>query len=91
MHRLVQSHLHGDGLAQAVLPLADEHVYDVEQLYDADLWERQYGVGRDPRCGNCMMHCGFESATIFQAVSTPKDWVTLIKSGAAHKGGITAA
>jgi hypothetical protein len=38
-----------------------------------------------------MMHCGFESATIFTAVQTPKDWATLIKSGAAHKGGITAA
>ena len=71
--------------------LADEHVDHVEELYDPKLWEEQYGVGRDPRCANCMMHCGFESATVFQAVTTPKDWVTLIKSGAAHKGGITAA
>jgi hypothetical protein len=38
-----------------------------------------------------MMHCGFESATIFSAVSSPKDWVTLIKSGAVSKSGITAA
>ena len=78
------------GWRKPCYPLADEHVDDVQQLYKDDLWER-YGVGKDPRCANCMMHCGFESATIFQAVSTPKDWVTLIKSGAAHKGGITAA
>ena len=78
------------GWRKPCYPLADEHVADVNQLYDDGLWER-YGVGKDPRCANCMMHCGFESATIFQAVSTPKDWVTLIKSGAAHKGGITAA
>ena len=45
-------------------PLADEHVVDVNQLYKDELWER-YGVGKDPRCANCMMHCGFESATIF--------------------------
>jgi hopanoid biosynthesis associated radical SAM protein HpnH len=79
------------GWRKPCYPLADQHVNDVNELYDKKLWEEQYGVGRDPRCANCMMHCGFESATIFQAVSTPKDWVTLIKSGAAHKGGITAA
>ena len=77
------------GWRKPCYPLADEHVTDVNQLFQDELWER-YGVGKDPRCANCMMHCGFESATIFQAVSTPKDWVTLVKSGAAHKGGITA-
>jgi hopanoid biosynthesis associated radical SAM protein HpnH len=79
------------GWRKPCYPLADEHVDNVEELYEPELWEERYGVGRDPRCANCMMHCGFESATIFQAVATPGDWVTLIKSGAAHKGGITAA
>ena len=76
------------GWRKPCYPLADEHVQDVNELYDGKLWER-YGVGKDPRCANCMMHCGFESATIFQAVSTPKDWATLIRSGAARKGGIS--
>ena len=78
------------GWRKPCYPLADEHTQNVNELYKDELWER-YGVGKDPRCANCMMHCGFESATIFQAVSTPKDWVTLIKSGAAGKSGITAA
>ena len=78
------------GWRKPCYPLADEHVQDVDELYDANLWQK-YGVGNDPRCANCMMHCGFESATIFKAISTPKDWATLIKSGAARKGGITAA
>ena len=78
------------GWRKPCYPLADEHTEDVNELYEDALWER-YGVGKDPRCANCMMHCGFESATIFQAVTTPKDWVTLIKSGAAGKSGITAA
>ena len=78
------------GWRKPCYPLADEHTEHIAELYDEQLWER-YGVGKDPRCANCMMHCGFESATIFQAVSTPKDWVTLIKSGAAHKSGFTAA
>ncbi len=78
------------GWRKPCYPLADDHVTDVAALYEAELWEN-YGVGKDPRCANCMLHCGFESATIFQALATPRDWVTLIKSGAAHKGGITAA
>ena len=78
------------GWRKPCYPLADEHVQNVDELYEADLWQK-YGVGNDPRCANCMMHCGFESATIFKAISTPKDWATLIKSGAARKGGITAA
>ena len=78
------------GWRKPCYPLADEHTENVSELFDEKLWER-YGVGKDPRCANCMMHCGFESATIFQAVSTPKDWVTLIKSGAASKSGFTAA
>ncbi len=78
------------GWRKPCYPLADDHVQDVKELYQDEVWDR-YGVGKDPRCANCMMHCGFESATIFQAVSTPKDWVTLIKSGAAGKSGITAA
>ena len=77
------------GWRKPCYPLADEHVQDVDELYEADLWQK-YGVGNDPRCANCMMHCGFESATIFKAISTPKDWATLIKSGAARNGGITA-
>ncbi|MCH7713024.1 MAG: adenosyl-hopene transferase HpnH, partial [Chloroflexi bacterium] len=78
------------GWRKPCYPLADEHVDNVDELYKDEVWER-YGVGKDPRCANCMMHCGFESATIFQAISTPKDWATLIKSGAAGKGGLTAA
>ena len=78
------------GWRKPCYPLADEHVEHVDELFDESLWEN-YGVGKDPRCANCMMHCGFESATIFTAVQTPRDWATLIKSGAAHKGGITAA
>ena len=78
------------GWRQPCYPLADAHIPNVDGLFADRLWDN-YGVGKDPRCANCMMHCGFESATIFQAVTAPKDWITLLKSGAAHKGGITAA
>jgi hypothetical protein len=62
----------------------------VDELFEESLWDK-YGVGKDPRCASCMMHCGFESATIFKAVSSPRDWVTLIKAGSISKSGITAS
>ena len=43
-----------------------------------------YGFGRDPRCTNCMMHCGYESATILEAISHPRgrDLLKLAAAGA---------
>lgn len=78
------------GWRKPCYPLADEHIEKIDDIFEESLWEK-YGVGKDPRCAGCMMHCGFESASIFEAISTPKDWVTLIKSGAISKGGITAS
>ena len=81
------------GWRKPCYPLADEHVPQVDELFDEKLWER-YGVGKDPRCANCMMHCGFESATIFQAVSTPKGLgnVNQVRRcrQSGHHGGVTA-
>ncbi len=33
-------------------------------------WDR-YGVGRDPRCDNCMAHCGFEGTAVGDALAHP--------------------
>ena len=78
------------GWREPCYPLADRHTENLDDLYEDSVWER-YGVGKDSRCANCMMHCGFESATVFNAISSPRDWITLVKSGAAFKGGVTAA
>jgi hopanoid biosynthesis associated radical SAM protein HpnH len=43
---------------------ADEgYVRTYRELIDGTDWER-YGVGRDPRCDNCMAHCGFEGTAV---------------------------
>ena len=60
------------GWRKPCYPLADEHTSQLDDLYEPELWEEKYGVGRDPRCSNCMMHCGFESATIFNAIGKPR-------------------
>jgi hopanoid biosynthesis associated radical SAM protein HpnH len=58
--------------------LADEHTSNLDELFDAGLWDK-YGIGKDARCANCMMHCGFEPSSIFEALGRPADWFTLIR------------
>ena len=69
--------------------IGDRHASRFSDLMRDDLWER-YGVGKDPRCANCMMHCGFESASIFGAASNPKDALAMLKSGAVRGSGVGA-
>ena len=69
--------------------LADRHTQNVDDLFSEDLWER-YGVGKDPRCANCMMHCGFESASIFSAIKNPPEALKMIKDGALKNAGMGA-
>lgn len=69
--------------------LADRHTQKVSDLYDDKVWAK-YGVGQDPRCANCMMHCGFESASIFSAINNPVAALKMVKGGAVQNSGIGA-
>ncbi len=40
-----------------------------ELLRDTD-WET-YGVGRNPKCGSCMVHCGFEPTAVMESLRNP--------------------
>jgi hopanoid biosynthesis associated radical SAM protein HpnH len=51
--------------------LSDEgYAPTYQSLIDDTEWER-YGVGRNPRCDNCMAHCGFEGTAVNDAFSHP--------------------
>ncbi|MSO20491.1 MAG: adenosyl-hopene transferase HpnH [Acidobacteria bacterium] len=39
--------------------MTDAHHETYQQLIDNTPWEK-YGYGKDPRCENCMVHCGYE-------------------------------
>jgi hopanoid biosynthesis associated radical SAM protein HpnH len=67
--------------------IGDRHTQSVSDLLSEELWER-YGVGKDPRCANCMMHCGFESASIFGALKNPADAYKLVKEGVFQNSGV---
>ncbi len=58
--------------------LADTHMATIKELFEDTDWEA-YGTGRDPRCANCLMHCGYEASTILDAFSKPKDLLALAR------------
>jgi hopanoid biosynthesis associated radical SAM protein HpnH len=45
--------------------ITDGHCPSFKELVDGTDWAK-YGTGNDPRCSNCMMHCGFEGSAIDQ-------------------------
>lgn len=58
--------------------LADRHTGSFQELLDTTDWEK-YGTGRDPRCANCMMHCGYEASTITEAFRHPTQLFDMMK------------
>jgi hopanoid biosynthesis associated radical SAM protein HpnH len=44
--------------------MADGYVKTYRELVEKTDWSR-YGRGRDPRCDNCMAHCGYEPTAVF--------------------------
>ena len=48
-------------------------------------WER-YGVGRNPRCDNCMAHCGFEGTAVADALAHPLKALTAMLRGPRLRG-----
>jgi hopanoid biosynthesis associated radical SAM protein HpnH len=49
-------------------------------LMEETEWER-YGVGRNPRCDNCMAHCGFEGTAVADALAHPLKALTVALRG----------
>jgi hopanoid biosynthesis associated radical SAM protein HpnH len=43
--------------------LADRHYATFKELMDETDWD-SYGPGRDERCADCMVHCGFEPSAV---------------------------
>jgi hopanoid biosynthesis associated radical SAM protein HpnH len=50
--------------------MSDGYASSYTELLEETDWD-QYGRGRDPRCDNCMAHCGYEPTAISEAVRAP--------------------
>jgi hopanoid biosynthesis associated radical SAM protein HpnH len=54
--------------------ITDGHCQSFKELMDETPWGK-YGVGNDPRCAACMVHCGFEASAIdIAGKSLPNLW-----------------
>ncbi|MBI4187135.1 MAG: adenosyl-hopene transferase HpnH [Chloroflexi bacterium] len=57
--------------------ITDGHRQSFQELMEETPWEK-YGVGNDPRCANCMVHCGFEAGALDELGSSlPALWRTV--------------
>jgi hopanoid biosynthesis associated radical SAM protein HpnH len=50
--------------------LADGYVGTYRELVEDTDWSK-YGRGRDPRCANCMAHCGYEPTAVMATMRSP--------------------
>ena len=51
--------------------MADGYAKTYKELVETTEWEK-YGRGRDPRCDNCMAHCGYEPTAVLETTKSFK-------------------
>lgn len=58
--------------------ITDNHYTNYREMMEKTEWEK-YGVGRDERCAQCMMHCGFEPTVVTEVGKSAKDLWEIIR------------
>lgn len=56
--------------------ITDGHYPTFADLMNKVDWA-SYGVGKDSRCAQCMMHCGFEPTVVSEVGKSPKDMLEM--------------
>jgi hopanoid biosynthesis associated radical SAM protein HpnH len=51
--------------------MADGYATTYQELLDSTDWDT-YGRGKDPRCANCMAHCGYEPSAVLATTKSLK-------------------
>jgi hypothetical protein len=54
--------------------MSDGYCATYKELVETTDWSK-YGRGRDPRCENCMAHCGYEPTAVMQTTRSLKQSV----------------
>jgi hopanoid biosynthesis associated radical SAM protein HpnH len=58
--------------------MADGYTKTYKELIETTDWEK-YGRGRDPRCNNCMAHCGYEPTAVLATMGSLKQSLRAIR------------
>jgi len=59
--------------------MADGYAKTYKELLETTEWEK-YGRGRDPRCDNCMAHCGYEPTAVLATTRSMKQSMRAVLS-----------
>ena len=62
--------------------MSDGYVKTFKELLETTDWD-QYGTGKDPRCADCMVHCGYEPTAVLDATANFKNMVKSFKDAVA--------
>jgi hopanoid biosynthesis associated radical SAM protein HpnH len=52
--------------------MSDGYVSTYKELVETTEWEK-YGRGKDPRCANCMAHCGYEPSAVIASMGSLRE------------------
>jgi hopanoid biosynthesis associated radical SAM protein HpnH len=55
------------------------------ELMSSTEWQH-YGTGRNPKCNNCMAHCGYEGTAVEQTITRPLEALKVFLFGSRLKG-----
>jgi len=58
--------------------MADGYVESYKELIETTDWEK-YGRGKDPRCANCMAHCGYEPSAVIATMGSLRDGIRALR------------
>ena len=58
--------------------MSDGYVQTYKELIETTDWD-SYGRGRDPRCNNCMAHCGYEPSAVLATMSSLKESIRAMR------------
>ena len=59
--------------------MSDGYVQTYKELVETTDWDA-YGRGKDPRCDNCMAHCGYEPTAVLATMSSLKESMRALRS-----------
>ena len=59
--------------------MADGYASSYKELVETTDWAA-YGRGRDPRCENCMAHCGYEPSAVIASMGSLRESLRALRS-----------
>jgi hopanoid biosynthesis associated radical SAM protein HpnH len=59
--------------------MSDGYAKTYKELVETTDWSK-YGRGKDPRCENCMAHCGYESSAVLATVGSLRESIRAMRN-----------